>query len=298
MYGFIAERVAPLIEVAEKSSRYPVFNRENYLKRRDIKRAPGGRYNEFEFAFSDASYSCQEHGLEGVCDDSEVKKWASFFDYEVEVMNPLQHSILLEHEARVASLVFNDVTYTVNAASGKWSAVATDIPGDINTRCLAITQQTGIPKQMMSLVVSALTFWRMNRNTAINDQVKYTFSANQGVRPFELTTQQMAAVLGIKEIIVGGSVADTKPEGETPVLAGLWSDTRAQIAVLAQPRGRWNRPSAWRTALWTADSPVSPVVESYRDDSRRGNVIRVRHDTDELLSAEANLLNQYINIDP
>jgi hypothetical protein len=50
--------------------------------------------------------------------------------------------------------------------------------------------------------------------------------------------------------------------------------------------------------LWTADSPVNPVVETYRDDSRRGTVLRVRHDVDEVATAEANLLQYRLNIDP
>jgi len=61
------------------------------------------------------------------------------------------------------------------------------------------------------------------------------------------------------------------------------------LAVLCDPDDDLEEPSAARTVLWTADSPEIPVVESYREDAIRSDVIRVRDDTDEVLIGATDL---------
>jgi hypothetical protein len=40
-------------------------------------------------------------------------------------------------------------------------------------------------------------------------------------------------------------------------------------------------PCIGRTFLWTEDSPANPIVESYRDETVRSDIVRVRHNVDE-----------------
>jgi hypothetical protein len=40
-------------------------------------------------------------------------------------------------------------------------------------------------------------------------------------------------------------------------------------------------PGIGRTFLWTADSPQNPIVEQYREETKRSDVFRVRHHVDE-----------------
>jgi hypothetical protein len=40
-------------------------------------------------------------------------------------------------------------------------------------------------------------------------------------------------------------------------------------------------PCIGRTFLWTGDSDSNSVVESYRDEERRSDIVRVRHHTQE-----------------
>ena len=48
--------------------------------------------------------------------------------------------------------------------------------------------------------------------------------------------------------------------------------------------------AAARTIIWDVDAPDFPVMESYRDETVRGDIVRARMDTDEVLTAELNLL--------
>ena len=40
-------------------------------------------------------------------------------------------------------------------------------------------------------------------------------------------------------------------------------------------------PGIGRTFLWTEDSPENPIVEEYREEKKRSDVFRVRHNVDE-----------------
>ena len=42
-------------------------------------------------------------------------------------------------------------------------------------------------------------------------------------------------------------------------------------------------PCVGRTFIWSEDSPENPVVESYREEQAKSDVIRVRHNVDERL---------------
>ena len=72
------------------------------------------------------------------------------------------------------------------------------------------------------------------------------------------------------------------------------------LALLAEPRNPGQaadydsleiEPSAARTLIWPSDGADEiPVMESYRDESVRGTIVRARDDTDEVLTAEVDLM--------
>jgi len=144
---------------------------------------------------------------------------------------------------------------------------------------------------MISLICPRADFRYMVRTAEMIDQVKYTYGANSGIRPHLLKPAQVAAILGIKEVLVPELAYNSKPEGETASMSAIWTAGKAMLAVLADGEDYpLELPAAWRTMLWTADAPVDPVVERYRDESRRSQIVRCRQNTDEVATAEADLL--------
>ena len=295
-WGYIADRVAPVFPVAEADATYPVWCRENMLKRSATRRNEDGTYNRVDGTFGTQSYSCEEFGLETLLDDRRRRRFSSFLDFERAMTRMLLHQILLDREIRLAAIVMNATTYSATAASASWGTVGTDILGDVNSACVRLSGNTGIPRDMFSLIVSAATFWDLNRNTAILAQFSATYSPNLGIRPGMLTAAQIAQVLNIGEIVVAGGSYDTKGEGVTESISTIWSDAYVQLCVLAPPGSVMESPGAWRTLLWTPDSPTLPVVERYRSDERRGEVLRDRYDADEVATAEADLMNDLITM--
>lgn len=294
-WGFIGDRVCPVLPVAEAEASYPVISRAGFLKLHPTRRNEDGSYNRTDGRAGTQTYSCEEFGLEAVLDDRKRRRFLSFFDMEMAESRRLLHNILLDRERRVASLAMDAVAYAGNVTGAAWSVVGTGIIAVLEAGILAISQRSGIPRSMISLIVNELNFRYMNLNTAILNQYAATWAPNQGIRPVRIRPEQMAQVLDIREVIVAGGAYDTTGEGVAPTMAAIWGNTYAHLAVLAGPGESLENAAAWRTMLWTPDSGQIPVVERYREEARRGDVLRVRYDADEVATAEADLLNYLID---
>jgi hypothetical protein len=84
-------------------------------------------------------------------------------------------------------------------------------------------------------------------------------------------------------IIVNGGAKNTAKEGQSVTFDKLWSDEYAmvcRVATTSDPR----EPCIARTFHWDEDgSSIGGTVETYRDERIRGDVVRVRHETDEFV---------------
>lgn len=282
---FIGQRVAPICRVGEQAANYPIITRENFLKTPETRRATSGAYNRTVGEFDTGNYTCEEHGLEAPLDDAKVRRYASYFDMEQAETRRLYHNLLLDHERRVRAAWTG---FTAHACTTAWATIATAVPiSDILTGCAALEQACGMPRSMFSFIVSGADMQYISQGTTVKDQIKYTYP---GLVPGQLPAQILASLLGIKEVLVAGSAYDTIEEGVAATLAQVWAAGAAWLAVLAPPDSGIEIPSAARTMLWVPDSPDLVVVESYRDESVRGDVLRVRQNTDEVLTASVDLL--------
>ena len=297
---FIADRVAPRLPVAVQAAEYPVWIRENFVKEDDVNRNNDGSYNRIDGGLGTLTFSCDEHGLEASLDDRKRKMYASFIDFETTMTRSLRHRILKARERRVASMVINASTYSAASASVNWDTAATGVPlTDIATGIAAIQLKTGIPGSMMSLVLSKADFDNCVSTTQVINKLQYTYGGgggdNKGIIPHLIRPAQLAAICGIKEVHVGMGGYDTTEEGITPSMSAIWTAGYAMLAVLGTPGGGLDTFGAWHTFDWTADSSDMPVVERYRDETRRADIVRVRDDADEVATAEADLLNYLID---
>ena len=126
---------------------------------------------------------------------------------------------------------------------------------------------------------------------AITEQVKYTYP---GIRPAQLRPDQFAAILGIKQVLLATGAYDSAIEGETESNSQIWTAGIMYLALLAEDNDPLEVPSAFRTMLWTASAPELPVVETYREEKVAADIVRMRDDTDEVATAEVDLMAQKI----
>ena len=288
---FIGRRVAPVAEVGEESATYPIFNRESFKKPQETKRASGARYNRITGEFGSGNYTCEEHGLEYPIDDKRRKRYATFLDAEQAAVRILRFQILLAHERRVSALISGGGFTNHNAAT-VWSTSATAVPiDDILTGAETLEDNCGIPRSEFSLIIPRSDLREMLATTQVSDKVKYTYP---GVQPALLQPAQIAAMLGITEVIVAAGSYDSTEEGVAESNTQIWTAGVTYLGLLAREGDPFEAAALARTILWTADSPTLPVIETYRDDPVRSDIVRMRDDTDEVLLCDADLFGYKI----
>jgi len=288
---FIGKRVAPIIEVGEKSGSFPIFNRETFKKpASSTSRTPDGAYNRITGEFGRGTYDCVEHGLEYLIDDAKRRQYASLFNAERAATQVLTYQMLLAYEQRVAALLSGG-GFSSNSPSTVWSTTASAVPlTDIESGIETLQDNCGVAREDISFVIPRADYTEMMATAQVIDKVKYTWAGTaNGVQPSRLPEQLIAAMLGIKEVLIAGGSYDSTEEGYAESMSQIWTAGTTYLIVTANEGDSMETPSAARTALWTADSPVIPTFESYRKDEIRSDVLRMRENTEEFLQGETDL---------
>lgn len=285
--GYIGHRVLPVLDVQMQAGKFGKIPLEQLLQARDTTRAPGAGYSRSKYTFSEASYATEEHGAEEPVDDREAKLYANYFDAEVIATQRALGVVLRNAEKRIADLIFNTTTWTgaehTTAVSNEWDknhktdAVPVD---DVNAAKAKVWDLTGIWPN--ALVISRKVF----QNLRILDQIVDSIaSAGAGfaTRARDVTAEQLAAVFDLDMVLVAGGARNTAIEGQTRSLAEIWSGEYAMVCRVATSQDM-QEPCIGRVFHWAEDgSQIGGTVESYRDETVRGDILRVRHDVDELV---------------
>ena len=87
----------------------------------------------------------------------------------------------------------------------------------------------------------------------------------------------------LEEVLVSGGQRNTANPAKAASLSSIWIKSRVSVGYRATTNDV-QEPAVGRTFHWSADgSSIGTVIESYRDEKVRGDIIRARMDTDELL---------------
>lgn len=276
--GFIGTRCLPVIEVAKQSGSFGVVKIESLLKLRDTKRAPGSGYSRQHYEFDDTSYATEEHGAEEPVDDREAEMYMDYFDAEVVAAQRALDVVVRNYEIRVAAIVQGVSNST--GITTDWTNHSTAVPlGDIEAAINTIRTRTGLKAN--AIAMGWYAFRNLRRCTEVQNLITAQ-GAGQEILPENINAQMLARVFDVEEVLVGDAMYDSANEGLSRSLANVWDPDK--VTVFVKPMGSDIRePCLGRTFHWGADgSMMGSMVESYRDESVRSDIIRARMDTDEL----------------
>lgn len=281
--GFIASKLFPVLDVTLAADTFGKIPLEQLLIEPELKRAPKAAYSRSDMTFTTDSYTTQEYGLEGVVDDNQAKKYRHYFDAEMAVRNRTVHTVMKAMEKRVAALTFNTTTYTgaskFLSVSTEWSTASTATPiNDVEFGVRKIRANTGLWAN--ALVISKTVYRNLRLCTQIIDRIA-SAGAGQATKASDITPALLAQVFDLDYVLVGGGTKNTAAEGQTATPGDIWDDEYAFVCRIAESNDI-EEPCLGRTFHWTDDgSQVLGTIETYRDESRRGDIVRVRHQTHE-----------------
>jgi len=292
---FIARQVAPIARVAETEGRYPVWCRENFKKRpTQTNRASGAGYERIGAQFNQLTYACEEHGLEFPLDDRNSRKYTTWLDFEQYAARVLRFQLLQEWEIRGATLFNSGIGLTNTNVATAWSDTANADPvTDIIKRCEAIEQNSGVDRSEHVVVIPSVDYREAMATDAVRELIKYTYGRDAGIQPQLLRTDDFARMVGVRRVLRASSYYDSAQEGITESNAAIWPAGVIFVAVVADEGDPLDIMSAARTMLYDQDGVTDiPLMERYRDESVRSEILRGREDTDEVATAAADLLAQ------
>jgi hypothetical protein len=290
--NMIGAQVLPVIEVGQVSATIGKIPIEQLLAERDTRRSPDGGYSRGKFTFTSDSYACEDNGVEEPVDDRLLKMYRNLFDAEQVAASRCMHNLLLSAEKRVAAAVFNTTTWTgsdlTTAITHEWDDATNAVP---ITDVLAAKKKVfaGCGMWPNALIINRSVFLNLRETDQIINRIKSSGAAGAvDPRSRKLTPAAIAEVFDLPYILVADGAKDSATEGQTSSPAHVWSDEYAMVCKIAVSNDV-QEPCIGRMFHWSEDgSEIGGTMEEYRDEPKRSNIIRVRHDVDEkILYAQA-----------
>ena len=288
--GFVAQQVFPVINVAKQAGSFGKIPLEQLLQTRDTIRAPGSGYSRGNWTFTKAAYATEEHGAEEPIDDREAKMYSDYFDAEMISTARAFSAVLRNAEIRMATAVFNATTWTgsalTTAVGTEWSNAASAVPvTDVEAAVNKVYDGSGLWPN--ALIINRKVFRNLRNSAQIIDRINSAGAGNPS-KPSDITIAMLRAIFDLQYIIVAGNTKNSAAEGQAATPVQIWSSEYAMVGKIATS-GDMKEPCIGRTFHWSEDgSLIGGTVETYRDETIRGDVVRVRHDVDEIvLYAEA-----------
>lgn len=278
--GLIGTQVLPIFETPKKSAAFSKITRASLLRSRNVRRAARTAYSRDTFDAKDQTYNCKERGHEQPCDDSERALYANDFNCDLECSMLAMDVVRQEQEKDIAAMLRDTSVWTGAALftdnkATPWSTAGTDILAQIIAGAEKVRTNCGLRPN--ALIIGAATLANMRLNTGIKDAIKYV-----AVPTIDQITQLLAALCGVKKVLVGDLIKNSAKEGQDFTGADVWGKKYAMLARIAETKNL-NEPCLGRTMLWVSDSPNAVMVEQYREEQTRSDVFRARHNADEVV---------------
>lgn len=281
--GFIGQKVFPVLDVQLVTANFSRVTLQNLLRANiDLGRAPRAKYPRGNGQFTQDNYACKEYGYEEEVDDNESRMYAYTIDSEMIASQVAQDTLLRAYEKRVAVKLTDPAVFTGNytiPCNLSWKQYSSATPvKDGKNAIVQIYDNFGIRPNVA--VIPWVDFMNLTECSDIIDRIKYSGRDD----PKSVTPQMIAALWDIEQVLVPDAVQNMGKDGDaTATLSPVWAGGTGGFYKVAKTRNL-KEPCIGRTFNWTGDGgSITGAVEEYREEASRGNVYRVRHQTDEKL---------------
>jgi len=236
-------------------------------------RAPGSGYNRQEAKIETDNFSCEEFGFEQAVDDGEAKRMGIYFNAELAAAQINEFRLRRAQEVRAAALLFSTSNFSGYTAgvSTEWSSASGVAYSDIQDTLLTLKQNVGgAVDGEICLACSEKVFRNIYQQTEFKGmRAGGTGGAFDKVAP---SGAEVAHILGLDQVFFSAAQNSS---------VDVWDDEYALLFIRNQSPMLSASLQLGRSFLWTQDSGSPAVIESYRDEAVRSNIIRARQYIDE-----------------
>ena len=277
--GYIGLQLAPTIEVATQSGKYPKLELKEILKtKKNAKRASGAAYARDGRQGSNGSFATDEYGAEEPVDARNAAIYGDWWDSEVLAAQGARDQVLQNLEDLVMAKVNGIAGGQQTAAGTAWTTHATATPlANVMTAKKAVRNRTGLIPNAMAIEWDRLM--DLLECTAIIDRIKYAgFDDPKAAVLNNLSI--MAGIFDVEHFMVAGAMKNTANDAAAASLSNVFTKTQAVVFVHSDDRNL-KRPRWCNTFHWGEDgSQIGGVIETYDEPQTRAQIIRSRLDVD------------------
>lgn len=279
--GYIAEDCVPIIPVKLETSKYFIYDKTRFDAPKAL-RAEQADYGRVNWQPTTGTYSCNEYGLEHLIDDRERQNAIEPLNLDVDGTEIVTDMILNDREQRVSTLLTTSGSYThSNTTNLSGLATAWDQPGTSDPiKDVAITAREAIRANSgvypNTVILGAKVASNLEQHPVIMDRLKY--NAQGGVAVSYLDA--LAKIFKVDKIIVGVALKRTSNENQTDALGDIWGNN--VIVAYINPRPAIKQPTL---AYMFQSRPR--MIEKYREDKKKSDVIRCSEVTAEQMIADS-----------
>lgn len=283
--GFVGERVMPYFDTPKQAGGFKKVTIKSLLSSMNTDRTSGGGYNRQKWDFTQDAYATTEHGAEEPIDDRDAENYGDYFEIEVISTGRARYAVMLGHEQRVRDALRSAAG---TAAGSDWSDAANATPLDDVEAAVRTLRSRGVHGNQLVIP------WTDFRNLRLCEQIADKLAsqgAGRTIEPAKISAADLASLFDIDEVVVAGGIYNAANPGQDVSISDIWSSGTATLHAVPRTRDL-SEPCSGRTFHWTGDgSEEGGKVETYRDETVRGNVVRVRNETQEKVLFEEAIQN-------
>lgn len=282
--GFFAAKAFPVVNVDKQTDIYPVYNKSDWVRDlggpgaaptgtgQAIRRAPGTVARTVGFGVDITNtYRCTNYAFGFEIPDELRANADAVFNLDRDATQILTSLLNLRFDREFATDMITNGGWGSMTVTSKWSDYSAGTPiEDIRTAARTIKRQTlGMAVGGgLRLLIGTLVYDRLLDHPDIIERIKYTGGLSQ---PAIVTTQLLAQLFGVDEVIVAESVYTDDEEG-TAEASVTYTDVVSDDVLLywAPPGAQQMAPSAGYLFNWRAMSGNGLIfIRKGRDDRKR-----------------------------
>jgi hypothetical protein len=278
---YIADEIAPPVAVRKQSDKYFVYDPEReFLRATPDARSPGAEANEVDFSLSTDNYFCEDHALEAAIPDEERDNADPPLQPDIDRTELLTDKIALNREIAIAELLSTSAginSMTIDPAQW-WTLPDSDPLAHIAEARRAVFGSA--QRRPNTAILPFAVFDALRNHPKVVERIKYTTA---GVVSAEL----LAQVIDVDRVLVPRSFKNVAQRGRNPLCVPVWGNSAWLLHVA--PRPALKQVTAAITFVWAAvgGSLQGWLVERWREDRRKADMIRVQRYYDHKLVAPA-----------
>ena len=260
---YIAEKVFPVIRVKSATGKYFSYDKSNLRKENSL-RGMGSHTNEVDYGVSQSTaFVIKEHALKEIVPDELIEQAPAPLNPEIDATENVTEKLLVEKEYDLATYMNSTTNLSNNrtlSAAEYWSRNSTATPISA-IQAAKVTVHAAIFKQPNTVIVSKEVYDQLVNVSEIIERIKYVML---GVA----TTDLLAKVFGVSQVLVASAGYESATEGATSSLAYIWAKN-CWVAYITP------RPGIKQISFGYHFVDKPKAVDKWYNKDRKGTFVRV-----------------------